>query len=172
MNDVPCCWIQSHLKKLFAGIHSVEFTEDSASLTAMCSIAGEVVPLTKPVQITEQVEEWLDVLSNEMRATLTASLEGGLSVLDLQKLPSQILCVAENVYFTQKAHACVERGGAELSSIKQELLDSHAKYTSIETEGQVCRPRISCLCTHFPIQAVSDKPLRRRPCCCSRPSPW
>ena len=71
-----------------------------------------------------------------MRETLTKSLEGGLAVLDLQKLPSQILCVAENVYFTQKAHACVERGGAELAAIKQELMDSLAKYTSLETGGQ------------------------------------
>ena len=127
--------IQSHLKKLFAGIHKVDFTEDASSITAMCSIAGEVVPLTQPVAVTEAVEEWLDVLSTEMRATLTKSLEGGLAKLDLQKLPAQVLCVAENVYSTQKTEAALQRGGMELGEVKSEAQESLARYTSLDTGG-------------------------------------
>ena len=48
--------IQSHLKKLFAGIHSVQFDEDSKHIMAMKSLDGEVVPLKKKVQITPEVE--------------------------------------------------------------------------------------------------------------------
>lgn len=48
--------IQTHLKKLFAGIHSVDFSEDSKKITAMKSLQGEVVPFSSPVVITDQVE--------------------------------------------------------------------------------------------------------------------
>ena len=33
---------QAHLKKLFQGIHSVNFSDDQKSIIAMCSVAGEV----------------------------------------------------------------------------------------------------------------------------------
>ncbi len=47
-----CCHSQAHLKKLFQGIHSVSFSEDKKTIVAMCSVAGEVVPLHAPVAIT------------------------------------------------------------------------------------------------------------------------
>ena len=48
--------IQSHLKKLFAGIHSVEFDEEQGRILAMKSLEGEVVQLKKPVPISNDVE--------------------------------------------------------------------------------------------------------------------
>ena len=48
--------IQSHLKKLFGGIHNVVFDSENKKIVAMKSIAGEVVPLTNPVLITDHVE--------------------------------------------------------------------------------------------------------------------
>ena len=48
--------IQSHLKKLFAGIFKVKFSPANDQSIAMCSLAGEEVPFNKPVQVTEQVE--------------------------------------------------------------------------------------------------------------------
>ena len=48
--------IQSHLKKLFAGIHSVEFDDEQGRILAMKSLEGEVVPLKKPVNISNDVE--------------------------------------------------------------------------------------------------------------------
>ena len=48
--------IQTHLKKLFAGIHSVDFDENNQHIVAMKSLDGEVVPLKHKVQIVEQVE--------------------------------------------------------------------------------------------------------------------
>lgn len=57
--------IQSHLKKLFAGIHNVDFDEENKKILAMKSIDGEVVLLSNPVLITENVEvsKLKDVLS-------------------------------------------------------------------------------------------------------------
>lgn len=48
--------IQSHLKKLFAGIHSVVFDDGCKTIMAMKSLDGEVVPLKRPVTITPEVE--------------------------------------------------------------------------------------------------------------------
>ncbi len=48
--------IQSHLKKLFAGIHTVKFNSDETEIIAMRSLEGEVVPLTASVPISSDVE--------------------------------------------------------------------------------------------------------------------
>ena len=54
--------IQTHLKKLFAGIHQVKFDEKNEYITAMKSLEGEVVPLSTKVRITHQVEVRLSTL--------------------------------------------------------------------------------------------------------------
>ena len=48
--------IQTHLKKLFAGIHSVQFDEGAKNILAMKSLEGEIVVLENSVVITEDVE--------------------------------------------------------------------------------------------------------------------
>ena len=47
--------IQTHLKKLFAGIHRVEFDEDQTRIVAMLSQAGEEVALLESVELDENV---------------------------------------------------------------------------------------------------------------------
>ena len=44
--------IQSHLKKLFQGIHKVKFNQDSTKIVAMISSANEIVELETPIQVT------------------------------------------------------------------------------------------------------------------------
>lgn len=48
--------IQAHLKKLFSGIHSVKMNKELQHIDAMCSLQGEVVPLSKPVNVNCPVE--------------------------------------------------------------------------------------------------------------------
>ena len=48
--------IQSHLKKLFAGIYSVQFDENNTKILAMLSLEGEVVTLKNPVPLSLDVE--------------------------------------------------------------------------------------------------------------------
>ena len=102
--------IQAHLKKLFAGIHSVIFSEGAKSITAMRSIAGEVVPLKQNVVVTEAVEEWLADLSTSMVKTLSAMLVKCLSEKDYETFPSQILSLADQVHFSKKAEVAITRG--------------------------------------------------------------
>ena len=52
--------IQSHLKKLFAGIHSVTFDETNTHILSMNSLEGEVVPLKNKVKIQKDVEVSID----------------------------------------------------------------------------------------------------------------
>lgn len=48
--------MQAHLKKLFAGIHSVGFGEEEGEIVSMKSLEGEEVPLSRAVPITPDVE--------------------------------------------------------------------------------------------------------------------
>lgn len=101
--------IQSHLKKLFQGIHKVKFDKDFKSITAMISSANEVVEFETPVPVNEKVEDWLEQLAQEMRATLAAQLAKCLSSKTFDwGFPSQILCLAHNIKFTNDCEAAIE----------------------------------------------------------------
>ncbi len=80
------------MKKLFQGLHRVVLSPDNTSITAMCSVAGEVVNLQSPVAVTDDVEVWLTNLAVEMADTLAKLLvecvKSGES--DLRKYPSQV----------------------------------------------------------------------------------
>jgi hypothetical protein len=47
------------LKKLFAGIHKVDFGKNNTEIKAMISSVGEYVPLAQSVVIQDDVEIWL-----------------------------------------------------------------------------------------------------------------
>ena len=89
------------MKKLFSGIHKVEFNKDNSGINSMISSQGEYVPLASPVQITDDVEVWLASLEKVMRVTLDNLLKKTLQGkgLDIVNLPSQICCLAEMVQF-------------------------------------------------------------------------
>ena len=82
--------IQSHLKKLFAGIFKVEFDKNNSQIKSMISQANEYVPLRNPVRITDDVEVWLGELEKSMRDTLNDLLQKTLKAqgLDIVNTPS------------------------------------------------------------------------------------
>ena len=89
--------IQTHLKKLFAGIHTVQFDDANQNILAMRSLDGELVSLTKKIHITTSVEEWLKELSKEMVNTLQQLLMNALQEsrkqlgqIPIEKYPSQV----------------------------------------------------------------------------------
>jgi hypothetical protein len=99
--------ILSHLKKLFAGISKVNFSPANDQIVAMCSLAGEEVLLYKPVLVTEQVEAWLQQLTVAMKATLQGMIQRAISSgeTDIERLPLQVLCIAQYVAFTRECEA-------------------------------------------------------------------
>ncbi|KAK5608849.1 Cytoplasmic dynein 2 heavy chain 1 [Crenichthys baileyi] len=130
--------IQSHLKKLFAGIHSVVFDEPCQNIVAMCSLEGEVVQLRNVVHISSLVEVWLSELSVEMKETLKHLLNECLSVgrtgeVDPSRFPSQILCLAEQIQFTEDAERAIK--GHTLHQLELELNSKLEHYTTVETSS-------------------------------------
>nr|XP_022905741.1 cytoplasmic dynein 2 heavy chain 1 [Onthophagus taurus] len=102
--------IQSHLKKLFAGIHSIKFDENEGSIVAVQSLEKEVVELIDLVDIGKPVEVWMNDLVESMQKTLKKLLTDCLNEnqnLDPTKYPSQILCLADSINFTSKTEAAI-----------------------------------------------------------------
>ncbi|TMS07235.1 Cytoplasmic dynein 2 heavy chain 1 [Larimichthys crocea] len=130
--------IQSHLKKLFAGIHSVRFDEQCQHIVAMCSLEGEIVPLRNLIRISSLVEEWLSELSVEMKETLKHLLYECLSAgkkgeLDPSRYPSQILCLAEQIQFTEDVERALKE--QNLQQLELELMAKLEHYTTVDTSA-------------------------------------
>jgi dynein heavy chain 2 len=136
--------IQSHLKKLFQGIHSVQFSEGSAAITAMVSSIGEVVPLDAPVAVTDRVEEWLAALAAEMASTLKLLVGECLRAgSKLGAFPSQVLQVAENVKFADAAEVAMAEGS--LGRVKSDLAALLKQYTSMPDPSHLTSNKVKAL---------------------------
>lgn len=129
--------IQSHLKKLFAGIFKVDFNKDNTAIVAMKSSAGEVVELSAPVKITEEVEIWLRDLVNEMKMSLSLLLKSALNTpnMDIVNTPSQICCLSEMVHFSNNAIQAIKK--SKLSNYKIDLQKTLEVYTSFDHGGDM-----------------------------------
>ena len=105
--------IQPHLKKLFAGINSVIFSNDGRYITAIQSLEGELVPLKTSVSLNGEVEVWLSSLVQETSFTLKAMLQESISenkrgeYWQPSRFPSQILCLSEAVIFAEKCEKAI-----------------------------------------------------------------
>ncbi|CAG9772440.1 unnamed protein product [Ceutorhynchus assimilis] len=102
--------IQSHLKKLFAGIHSVQLDSAGDNIIAMRSLHGETVRLGSPIEIKRPVEVWLGQLVKEMQSALKdllVSCQRETQAPDPLKYPSQILCLSDNISFTLKCEQAI-----------------------------------------------------------------
>lgn len=129
--------IQNHLKKLYQGVHRVEFSEQKDQIVAMLSAAGEKVVLHTPVQITSSVEEWLENFTEEMRRTIRVLVGACVTskAPDYREFPSQVLCLAEQVRFCEQAEAGIKNGG--IPELKQSLLDTLRELTSLDLSTEV-----------------------------------
>jgi dynein heavy chain 2 len=130
--------IQSHLKKLFQGINKVKFDDKHTQIIAMISSANEVVNLDTPVPVSEKVEDWLEQLANEMRATLSNQL---VKCLQNTKAfdwgyPSQIQCLACCVKFTEDAEAAFREGSRGLAALKEQTVRTLREFTSHDLSSQ------------------------------------
>ena len=131
--------IQTHLKKLFAGIHSVNFDEENKHIVTMNSLEGEIVPLKNKIKISNEVESWLNQLASEMKNTLKQLLveclkdgQGSPNGMDPLKYPSQILCLAEAILFTTKAEDAIKKN--DLKGVLNHLQAQLDFYTSVELD--------------------------------------
>ncbi|XP_075248310.1 cytoplasmic dynein 2 heavy chain 1-like [Convolutriloba macropyga] len=154
--------IQSHLKKLFQGINSVKFDDSKKSILAMCSLVGETVTLSEPVKISNDVEKWLSDLAREMKRTLALLLGKCISDFEAEpsrsvyKYPSQILCLAEQISFTDKSERALKRNG--LDALMRMMNDKLGSFTNVDVsnasssqDAQVLESKLKALildCVH------------------------
>lgn len=83
--------VQAHLKKLFQGIHTVDFSVNNDEIVSMNSMNSERVALKHTILIKDTVEKWLNDLSDEMVLTLNELLLESLkSDEKLDYFPSQV----------------------------------------------------------------------------------
>ena len=125
--------IQNHLKKLFQGIHRVQFNEAQSGIVAIQSSAGETVVLNTVVQLNDDVEDWLNALSEAMASTLKEKLVQCVyekDQADLSAYPSQVLCLAENIKFTSKCEFAIEKDNVK--SLKKLLKKTLQNYTNVD----------------------------------------
>ncbi|GBG24746.1 Cytoplasmic dynein 2 heavy chain 1 [Hondaea fermentalgiana] len=137
--------IQSHLKKLFQGIHSVRFDDGETAIVAVCSSAGEEVVLENPVAVTIHVETWLQELSDEVRRTLQALVVQCVhdKQVSLTAYPSQVLCVAESIKFTSRCEHAIKQG--KLPSLKKLLRKTLQGYTSAQDLDALSQLKVKAL---------------------------
>ncbi|XP_059389922.1 dynein cytoplasmic 2 heavy chain 1 isoform X3 [Carassius carassius] len=128
--------IHTHLKKLFAGISSVEFDPSFQSITAMKSQEGETVPLQNTVSISNDVEVWLSALSTEMKNTLKHLLCDCVDAakrgnVDPTRFPAQVLCLAEQIQFTADVENAIRQ--QNLHQLELELTTKLENYIGVDT---------------------------------------
>jgi dynein heavy chain 2 len=129
--------VQSHLKKLFQGIHKVVFNENNSKIVAMVSSCDEVVELDNPVVVNEKVELWLESLTHEMRSTLSSMLKRSLGKKKLDwSLPSQVICLAHVIQFTDDAEKAIAAGPKELDHLHSKLQSLLREVTSDDLSGE------------------------------------
>ncbi|CAM1329611.1 Uncharacterised protein at_DN1743, partial [Pycnogonum litorale] len=130
--------MQTHLKKLFAGIHSVDFDDEYKNIVTIKSLPGEVVPLKQKVLITSEVEKCLDDLCSKMKDTLKSLLIDCLADnkknkdLDPSRFPSQILCLTEQILFTERCELAMQN--KSLAAYQKDLNEQLNFYTSCNND--------------------------------------
>ncbi|KAJ3189734.1 Cytoplasmic dynein 2 heavy chain 1 [Gaertneriomyces sp. JEL0708] len=123
--------IQAHLKKLFAGVHEVVFDRDVKNISAIRSLVGETVPLRNQVEITNDVEDWLARLAEEMQHTLKRMMQDCLKVTDIFQYPLQILTLCEYVHFTANVEEALNSQD-NLAGLQRDLQTRINEYTTFD----------------------------------------
>ena len=89
--------VQTHLRKLFAGVASLTITE--GQVTAVQSIENEEIRLREPVDIQNAPEIWLGELSEALKKLLR-SMSGQIKgTSEIEKYPAQIICLVQQLDF-------------------------------------------------------------------------
>ncbi|KAL4829789.1 hypothetical protein H8958_009079 [Nasalis larvatus] len=129
------------LDQLQRCINSVCFDEESKHIIAMKSLEGEVVPFKNKVLLSNNVETWLNDLALEMKKTLEQLLkecvttgQSSQGAVDPSLFPSQILCLAEQIKFTEDVENAIK--DHSLHQIETQLVNKLEQYTNIDTSSE------------------------------------
>uniref|UniRef100_A0A5K4FDN9 Cytoplasmic dynein 2 heavy chain 1 n=1 Tax=Schistosoma mansoni TaxID=6183 RepID=A0A5K4FDN9_SCHMA len=180
--------IQSHLKKLFQGIHTVQFKDHhqhhhpnnehlkmdqnklSTTIVAIGSFEGEVIHLNNSIQLTNEIECCLEKLTNEMKVTLNKLLIQCLNEhsienqyknkFNLNIYPEQILILSELINFCKNVENALNCG--ELNKLKKDLQSQLAMYTTAKQQKNM---KTIEHCTNSQESNIHDSTLSRLQSC-------
>ena len=128
--------ILTHLKKLFGGINVIDIHENNPedkSVTAMISSLKEKVKLNNSVQITKEIENWLNALTTEMIETLKSILQQVSQNKDINwEFPSQLICLAEELKFSNMV--ATNLSAKALVGVKQTFQDKLGSLTTQKSQ--------------------------------------
>lgn len=124
--------IQTHFKKMFAGVTRVMVNEDGSQVLGVASKEGEEVPFFTPVQVTGQkIDQWLTGVETQMRVALAKYLAECVTAVDefringfvlapylewLDKYQAQLVVLGAQVAWStavEKALENMERGASD-----------------------------------------------------------
>jgi dynein heavy chain 1 len=116
--------INKHFKKMFMGISSVNYEQESSSIVSVCSEQGECLKLAQPILLTKhpRLNEWLSQLELEVKLTLASLTQkavarydkfltgNGLDSIDnvVVEFPSQVCVLASQVCFTKFGEQAIQ----------------------------------------------------------------
>ncbi|CBQ72614.1 Cytoplasmic dynein heavy chain 1 [Sporisorium reilianum SRZ2] len=128
-NSKDTARILKHLKKMFAGIATVELDEGAGMLMAMISREGESVPFRTPILLKDypKINDWLAKVESEMRVSLAELLSEAAAELEsfyssaesltleaflawIAKYPAQLVVLAVQARWTAMVDEAFESG--------------------------------------------------------------
>uniref|UniRef100_A0A1I7Y6V7 Dynein heavy chain, cytoplasmic n=1 Tax=Steinernema glaseri TaxID=37863 RepID=A0A1I7Y6V7_9BILA len=159
--------VQKHLKKMFAGVTAMEYSEETKLITELVSREGERVLLVNPVSLKEnpRINDWLRVLEKEMQNTLAKLL--GRAVADFSKFqmdtlsaadymvwldtyPAQIVGMCAEIWYSNMAENCLVQGKT-IDDVLEAVNKSLALLADsvLGDQPQIRRKKIEMLITEF-----------------------
>ncbi|WVN87983.1 uncharacterized protein L203_103180 [Cryptococcus depauperatus CBS 7841] len=138
--------IMKHLKKMFAGISTLQMNEEETELLTFSSREGEEVHFRSPIVLKDfpRINDWLTKVETEMRLSLAHLLshavtelkkffkvDSHLSLDDLllwiDSYPAQLIVLAVQVIWTDLVEISIESAGLTgVLSLVSQMLDSLA----------------------------------------------
>lgn len=135
--------IMKHLKKMFAGISTINLDDDLTQIQGMASREGEEVIFKDPILLKDypKINDWLTKLEAEMRVSLAQLLCDAVAELQtfygtvaplpqdqfmawLEKYPAQLVTLAIQVAWTASVESALENSQAldgALDTVRQGL---------------------------------------------------
>ena len=137
--------VQTHLRKLFAGIASLKVHDDNVTVTAAQSLTGEIIGLSKPIMIEETPEQWLNDLSESVKDNLRRFVLGNVKATP-DHIPGQILCLKQQIDFARRVEAVIGNRN-KLQELKSAIRDEIGQYTTDKSPklDQVTQDKLTAL---------------------------
>ncbi|EDW77285.2 uncharacterized protein Dwil_GK18215 [Drosophila willistoni] len=142
--------IQRHIRKLFPGCHSLKIRQnenkDFYSILAMNSSDGDELKLSQPVDMTGDIERWLNQLVSCVKDTLRSQIHecytntngssSNLSESLLQRYVSQVVATSRALHFTRQVEQAIK--SMSLDKLHQQLQAeiSHLSELKQHAKGQ------------------------------------